>query len=147
MPDNMQAFFDLMTELWNTNNPSLVPQLYGAGAQRFIPGYPEPISGPQAIGSYISSIHTGFPDFKIEITNRVVQGNIAASEWTVTGTHTGAFQNIPPTGKHCTISGVTVNEIENGKVKTERVYFDQLTLLQQLGVIPTPEQASTKSAS
>ena len=67
--------------------------------------------------------------------------------WTCTGTHRGEFQGILPTGKRIEITGLALARIENGKVVEERVYFDRLAMLEQLGVAPGSMQSEEKRAS
>ena len=48
---------------------------------------------------------------------------------------------MPPTGKHITMSGLELFRLADGKIVEAWVAYDNLSLMQQLGVIPTPEQA------
>jgi predicted ester cyclase len=73
-------------------------------------------------------------------------GDTLAMEWTYTGTQTGALAGpggtIPPSGRHVTIKGaefITVNA--QGLIVDERGYFDLVSFLTQLGVMPAPQQA------
>jgi predicted ester cyclase len=45
---------------------------------------------------------------------------------------------MPPTGKQATISGIEIYRIASGKIGERWGNFDQLGLMQQLGVIPAP---------
>ena len=56
------------------------------------------------------------------------------------GTHTGEFQGIPPTGKQVTMGGISINRFAEGKLAEHWSQFDSLGLMQQLGVVPAPEQ-------
>jgi len=135
MPENMQGIVDLLTEFWNTGKPELAAQLYGDQAERTDPNQPEPARGAQQIANYVGEVHAGFPDFKLEIKQRIGEGDQVATEWTCTGTHNGEFQGIPPTGRRVEITGMTLNRIKDGQIVEERVYFDRLAMLQQLGVV------------
>jgi predicted ester cyclase len=57
------------------------------------------------------------------------------------GTHTGAFQGIPPTNKQVAFSEITLDRIVDGKVAEHWLELDQLGLLQQLGVAPGEPKA------
>lgn len=50
---------------------------------------------------------------------------------------------MPPTGKQFTIPGVSLLRLENGKVVEAWIIQDQLSMLQQLGLIPAPAQAAS----
>ena len=58
-------------------------------------------------------------------------------EFDATGTHQAELQGIPPTGKKITVLVCDVVTTKDGKVLSEREYYDQLGMMQQLGVIPT----------
>lgn len=143
----MQATVDLLTELWNTGKLELVAQLYHEGAERSDPNQPQPIRGTQQIADYVVEVRTGFPDFTIEITRQIGEGEQVVREWTCTGTHNGVFQGIPATGRRVVISGVSLQRMQDGKITEERVYFDRLALLTQLGVVPGAEQSAAVSAA
>lgn len=147
MPEDIQRLVDSVIALWNTGNPEVARQLYGEGAERSDPNQSEPARGPQQIARYVAEVRAGFPDFKLEIKQRVAEGNRLVTYWTCTGTHKGDFQGIPPTGKRIEITGLALNRIENGKVAEERVYFDRLTMLEQLGVAPGAVQTGAKRAA
>jgi len=136
MAENIEATLDLLVELWNSGNHEPLTQLYREGAERSDPNLPQALRGPQQIGQYIAEVRTGFPDFKLEIDNRIVSGDQIAIEWTCTGTHTGVFQGIPATGRRINISGAGVSRVQNSQIIEERVYFDRHALFQQLGVTP-----------
>ena len=84
------------------------------------------------------------PDGKLTHEDEVVAGDTVMTEGTLTGTHTGTFRTpqreIPASGNRVTLRYASVKEIRDGKIASERLYFDQLELLQQLGVLPPPEQ-------
>ena len=58
-----------------------------------------------------------------------------------TGTHQGEFYGIPPTGKQINQSGATFYRLSNGRISEIWLLADTMGLMQQLGVIPTPEAA------
>jgi steroid delta-isomerase-like uncharacterized protein len=147
MPEDIEGLADSLIQLWNTGNPDLAKKLYSDNAQRSDPNRPEPDRGSQEIARYVAEVRTGYPDFKLEINDKVFEGNRLVIHWTVTGTHKGDFLGIPATGKRITISGITLERIENGKVADERVYFDRLAMLEQLGLAPEMGQGQAKRAA
>jgi steroid delta-isomerase-like uncharacterized protein len=135
MTEQNDVLFDLLTELWNTGNLELLPQIFGEEAERNDPNFPQPLRGREQIGRSIREVHASFPDFELQIKHRICESDQVATEWTCSGTHTGVFQGIPPTGKRVTIIGISLNRIRDNKIVEERAYFDRLALLQQLGVV------------
>lgn len=57
-----------------------------------------------------------------------------------TGTHTGPFRGLPPTGRTVRFSGIEINRMADGKVAEHWFQLDALTLFEQLGlrVVPGP---------
>lgn len=77
-----------------------------------------------------------FPDLRQTIEEAVAEDDRVAVRLKAYGTHTGPFMHIPATGKSIALSGMAVLHIADGKVAQVQEVFDQLSLLQQLGVIP-----------
>lgn len=144
MPEDIQRIVDSVLELWNTGNAEVTKRLYAESAERYDPTPPEPARGPQQIARFVAEVRTAFPDFKLEIKRRVAEGDQLVTQWTCTGTQKGEFQGIPATGKRINLTGVALTRIENGKVVEERVYFDRLTMLEQLGAVPGGTQTEAK---
>lgn len=145
MPEDMQRTVDLVAKLWNTGDTGIATQLYNETSERRAPN--GTARGAQGIANYLTEVHTAFPDFKLEITQTLSQGNQVAVQWTATGTQKGEFMGIPPTGRRVEINGISLERVADGRVLEEVVYFDQLTLLQQLGVAPAAMQAEMKGAA
>ena len=65
------------------------------------------------------------------------EGEKVVVRWTARGTHRGELMGIPPTGKQVVTSGISILRIANGKIAEQWDIFDNLGMLQQMGVIPT----------
>jgi hypothetical protein len=70
-------------------------------------------------------------------TSRLRIRSPKATGWP-SATHTGSLQGMPPTGKPVRVTGVNVARFAEGKIAESWFNFDMLTLLQQVGAIPTP---------
>jgi steroid delta-isomerase-like uncharacterized protein len=87
-----------------------------------------------------------FPDEHGTITGVYTSGNTEAIEITWEGTQSGSLatsdgQELPPSNKRMTVKSVEVIEIEDGKLKALRHYFDLMTILRQIGAMDQPETA------
>ena len=60
------------------------------------------------------------------------------SRVTYRGTHTGDLMGIPATGKPVTVSAIIIDKFSDGKIVESWRLFDQMAMMQQLGVIPAP---------
>jgi steroid delta-isomerase-like uncharacterized protein len=95
------------------------------------------IKGPDVGVAVVQTFTTAFPDLRLTLTHQHTDGDVSIIEFTATGTHEAELEGIPATGKRVTLNAVDVVTVRDGKVVSEREYFDQLTMMQQLGVIPT----------
>jgi predicted ester cyclase len=93
----------------------------------------------------IAMFVTGFPDLNVAMEDEVSEGNRVVVRWTARGTHRGEFMGIPPTGNRATWTETHVCRIADGKLVEHWANLDQLGMLQQLGVIPPPEQSEEAS--
>ena len=50
-------------------------------------------------------------------------------EWTMTGTHEGEYDGIPPTGEEMAVGGMSTVVVEDGQVQADRLYFDTQEML------------------
>jgi predicted ester cyclase len=81
-----------------------------------------------------------FPDWHETIEDIMAEGDKVWIRVTTTGTHTGEWMGIPPTGKKVTSEMVDIYRIMNGKHVEGRFITDQLNFLKQLGIIEYTEQ-------
>lgn len=78
-----------------------------------------------------------FPDLSLEFRHEyAVDEATSIIEVTARGTHTGPLDDIPATGKSIEMIVCNVVEVRDGKIYREREYYDTLSLLTQLGVLP-----------
>ena len=103
---------------------------------------PELPTGPEGAKQIVTMYRNAFPDFRVTVDEQIAEGDTVVTRWTANGTHKGELVGIPATGKSSTVTGVSVDKIVNGKVAESWVIFDQFGMMQQLGVIPTPELAT-----
>ena len=80
------------------------------------------------------------PDVKGTVTIAGATGNTVVMEVTWKGTHTGPLQGpsgaVSATGKQQTTRAVWIMNFEGGKIRGSRQYFDMLSFMQQLGLLP-----------
>jgi predicted ester cyclase len=81
---------------------------------------------------------TAFPDLRISIDEQIVEGETVVTRWTATGTNEGELMGMAATGKQATTAGINIDRVAGGKLVEGWGLFDQLGLLQQLGVVPLP---------
>ena len=95
--------------------------------------------GVEGYKNIIGGWATAFPDSRVEIVNMVANDDTVVIEFWATGTHNGVLRTpngeIQPTGKQVSLPYIEVSKIKNGKVVQNKLYYDALTLLSQMGLI------------
>lgn len=100
------------------------------------------LHGPEGYKEIALFFAEGFPDSTVELTNVFATEDQSVIEFTGRGTNTGPLHmppgDIPPTGKYSEVRFCSVNRARSGKIVSIHQYFDVLTMLQQLGLVPVP---------
>ena len=131
--ENKENIRRLIEEVYNQGNMSAVDDL--VANDHVIVGNPN-LKGPEGIKQFATSVRTSFPDFHMKIDDMVAEGDIVATYLTWTGTQTGEWMNIPPTGKKITVSGSFFFKLRDGKEIESKGISQYLSMYQQLGVPP-----------
>lgn len=95
-------------------------------------------AGTAGIKQLVTLYRTAFPDLHFTIEHMFAEGDKVVDHWTMYGTHQGELLGIPPTNRSIKVKGIEIDRLANGKIVENWVNFDQLGLLQQLGVVPVP---------
>ena len=87
---------------------------------------------------------SAFPDYRIDIEEQIAEGDRVATVWTASGTHQGEWESpagrIAPTGKQVTWGATTTLRLSGGMIsEVIASSWDHLSILQQLGAVPTTE--------
>ncbi len=117
------------------HNTALFDELLAPTYVLHLPGSP-PITGIEQAKQLMAAYTSAFPDLQLTTEDMVAEGNKVAIRNTWRGTHQGAFQGLPPTGKHVTFTGTDVFHVVGGKIVEQWADLDALGLMQQLGGLP-----------
>src|SRR5919198_1845807 len=94
------------------------------------------LRGPEEFVDTIKNLRHAFPDIRHEEQAIIAQGDMVISIINVTGTNTGNFFILPPTGNKINYEAVHIYRIgEDGKLVEHKAIRDDLTFLAQLGVV------------
>lgn len=104
------------------------------------PGTPGPLTR-ETITPLWQSFYAAFPDLRHTIEEIIAENDRVACRLTIHGTHQNEFQGIPATGNAITISAINCFRFVGDKVAEHWSEYDATGMLQQLGVIPAPQQA------
>src|SRR5262249_25136095 len=120
-------------EAWNKHDPAEIVACFVEGGTYSDPVVPQGVAGGGP-PRYAPGVFASFPDglFCVERASASRAGG---------GGLPRATSGDTPGGRTGTLPGVDLIQVEGDKIRSVRGYFDQLTMLQQLGVIPPPNQA------
>jgi steroid delta-isomerase-like uncharacterized protein len=124
------------TEFINTASESLAEELISQNAIFYVPGRPEPVSGPVGYLEIIGMMRSGFPDIQWTLEELIAEGDNIAARFTMCGTHQGTFFGFPPTGKKIEVKAMNIYRFSDSQIIEEYGQPDLLGLLQQIGAIP-----------
>lgn len=131
----------MLIDAFTTADPrALAEELVTADWVNIDPSLPPFPPGPEGAAQLLALFRDAFSDLEMRLDAVIAEDAGAAGSFTFKGTHTGEFMGIPPTGKWVEATGTGMFRIVGGKIAENRVNFDALGLLQQLGVVPTPER-------
>ena len=150
LDENKAIVRRILHEFWLNGNVQVLDELLADDCVNHEQSNPE-LKGKGACKEWANGLRLanrqGFPDFDISSEEVVAEGDKVAKRWVFSGTHTGEFAGIPPTGKRVTMRGITLYRLAGGKVTEMYWNYDLFGLLQQLGAIPAPaEQPAGASA-
>jgi steroid delta-isomerase-like uncharacterized protein len=89
---------------------------------------------------YLSEWYRGFPEGRVDIVSVMEGESHVVVEFTGQGVHDGVYYGMPPTGRHCVDRLCNVFEFDGSRLRTIRSYWDQMSMLVQLGLLERPER-------
>jgi steroid delta-isomerase-like uncharacterized protein len=90
--------------------------------------------GEQEVRAYFAESRTAFPDQRNELISLHHADDAVIVEFDLLGTHLGRLRALPPTGRSFRCRMTAYFLFEEDRLLCERVYFDQLTIMRQLGL-------------
>lgn len=96
------------------------------------------IQGRDELEEQAKYVLSAFGDFSATVEDIIAEGDTVAMRVTQRGTHEDEIMGIEPTGKRFEFQNVMFARLEDGKVAERWVQPDQLSFMQQLGVIEPP---------
>jgi steroid delta-isomerase-like uncharacterized protein len=95
------------------------------------------VHGLEEARQFVTMYKTAFPDLNVTVEDVISEGDNVVTRYTMRGTHQGEIEEFgPPTGRQMELQGITVHRIADGKIVEEWERYDNLSLLQQLGLAP-----------
>jgi steroid delta-isomerase-like uncharacterized protein len=140
--ENKRLVRRYMDEVQNQGKLDVLDEIIDPSSQGHLPGAPEPIRGPEGEKGLAQMFSSAFSNSRLEVESLIGEGDTVGVRLRYHGTHNGEFQGVPATGKTIDLPGMAMFRIANGKIVESWYQPDLMTLLQQLGVMPSADQAT-----
>jgi steroid delta-isomerase-like uncharacterized protein len=131
-------------DAFNAHDERRMGELTAQGASMSAPGDME-LSGRDATVGYAMGWLNAFPDSRITVHDEIAEGATVVQRFTFEGNHTAPLEGpagtIPATGRRLTGRALQVLRVEGEEVADVHLYFDQVQVLTQLGLMPEPATA------
>jgi steroid delta-isomerase-like uncharacterized protein len=122
-------------EIVSPDNLDLIEEVYAPDLVWHEPD--QDIRGYDQAKQFVSSFFAAMPDINITVEDLIAEGEKVVSRYTIRGTHQGETEEFgPPTGRQMELKGITIHRFEDGKIVEEWNSYDNLSILQQLGLAP-----------
>ena len=125
-----------LEDFFRTGDLAFVDRLFTKDALLHMVGVPPNVDTKQIF----SALRLAMPDFRTKIEDIVAEGDKVALRISWSGTHIGELMGIPASGKHVNVTEMQFYRIENGRIAERWVEADLFGMLQQMGLVPSPDQ-------
>jgi steroid delta-isomerase-like uncharacterized protein len=128
------AIVQRVFDCWNKRDFSVITELFPDSI------YHSSVTGElkgEAYRRYFTALLDAFPDGRLTVNDQIGEGEKVAVRWKFTGTHKGELMGLAPTGKQVSMTGISIIRIANGKIAEAWEEWDNLGMMQQLGLVPT----------
>lgn len=137
--ENVQLMRRWFQEVWNEGRIQTVYDLLAPDAvakgQRSAEAE---LRGPEEFAKFVREMRGAFPDIKVNVEDVFGAGDKAVLRWSAVMTHTGDAPGLPASGQTVRIGGITIAQIVDGRIVGGWDNWDQLGMLQQIGVYKQP---------
>jgi steroid delta-isomerase-like uncharacterized protein len=135
MSEDNKALARRSWEIVNQRNPDLIEEVYPPDFVWHEPD--QDIRGYEQAKQFVSTFFEAFPNINITVEDVIAEGAQAVTRYTIRGTHRGETEEFGhPTEKQMQLEGITIHRFEDGKIVEEWERYDNLSVLQQLGLVP-----------
>ena len=126
----IQRFYD---EVWDRGNVEFAHEVFHDDYVRHDLRPTQAAPGAAGQAAIAAGFRTAFPDARWHVDLLLAEGELLAARWTATGTFTGPWGAVQPTGKSIEFSGVNLFRFRDSKVAEIWNHRDDLGLMQQVG--------------
>jgi hypothetical protein len=124
-------------QIYEVINANTLDDLDALIAVDLVDHNPSPGAAPGLAGTKqtLGMFHAVFSDLQVTVKDMIADGDKVVVRLTMTGTNTGEFMGLPPTGKQVTMNGIEMFRLADSKIVERWAEFDMMSLMQQLGAM------------
>ena len=130
--DNKAIVRRFFEEVWNQRNENVIDEVFASTVL-----FNGQSITRDAVKQALAGRRTSFPDISVTVDDQVAEGDKVSTRRTWRATHRGPYRGVAPTGKLVTWTQISVVRLSRGRIVEDWAVADELTLLQQLGALPT----------
>lgn len=128
----MQKFYD---EVFNKHDAAMFDSITSPDYVEHAsdPGTPQTRGGTEVL---FKETFTAFPDANEKVILMRADSSYVITHYILTGTNTGRYMGLPPTGKQINVGGVDIVRFVNGKAVEHWGYMEEMKMMTQMGTMP-----------
>lgn len=120
----------------NQHDIDAMVAMWKPGASEHFPTFQQSFRVPDEFAEHFRSLFDAFPDVQWDVLSVTKDADRVVVRSTMHGTHLGPYQGITATGKRFAVDTIDFLQIIDGRIVRNDVFFDGLTVLRQIGVLP-----------
>jgi steroid delta-isomerase-like uncharacterized protein len=132
MSPDPEAVARRLYALINARTPEALTEVIAAD----FAGHGQLDGGLPAFRQEFEALVAAFPDLEATVEELVAEGDRVVARLTYRGTHRAEFAGIAATGRSVKFAAVDIHHLRDGQIVATWFYFDMLSVLGQLGVLP-----------
>lgn len=133
--EQMASLIERRTDAMNRHDVAAVGEVYAVDCRVESPMAASTVVGRHAVSKVTRALFDAFPDLRFEPDIVLIEGSsVAVSGW-LSGTYTGGFMGLAPSGKPVRLPLVTISTAADGQIVTERRVYDLTGMLVQAGIL------------
>jgi steroid delta-isomerase-like uncharacterized protein len=129
---NKAIIREFFQRVWNDGDEAAIDRFIAADAAGNDPDFG---MGREGFKDQWRKWRRAFPDIHFQIEEMVAEGDTVVTRWTLTGTQSGEFLGIPPTGRAVRVAGMSLDHLADGVLVSGFDGWDNFGLRQQLGAV------------
>jgi predicted ester cyclase len=136
--DNHKRVSRQALEMWASNNARSPEEIF---AENYVNHQEPDVEGGisdknlEEWKALVTAFHKSFSDSKVHILMQIAEGDLAATRWEFTATHSGDFMGLAPTGRNATWTGVQIDRFHDDKIAESWVSWDKYRFFEGLGLV------------